>query len=93
MQDRKSIFVVNSFQINLSPLQKKISLLCCCCNVKTKRDRGNMSRISQTSESLMMQCTTTYVLVYRVCFGKNIGSYHLTDHVQLLLKLFFQTYR
>ena len=23
MQDRKSIFVVNSFQINLSPLQKK----------------------------------------------------------------------
>ena len=88
MQDRKSIFVVNSFQINLSPLQKKISLLC-CCNVKTKRDRGNMSRISQTSESLMMQCTTTY----RVCFGKNIGSYHLTDHVQLLLKLFFQTYR
>ena len=27
MQDRKSIFVVNSFQINLSPLQKNLSAL------------------------------------------------------------------
>ena len=36
MQDRKSIFVVNSFQINLSPLQKKS--LCFAAAATSKRN-------------------------------------------------------